>query len=88
MCCGATQVRFYSGPVPGKAKYHMSIGHTTVMAEVAFFGVPDSQGCSQAGGLFTLLLQQSLEYSDVGDVFATKLPHVKSLLSSAAMLMQ
>jgi hypothetical protein len=31
----------------------MSIGHTTVMAEVAFFGVPDSEGCSQAGEDFT-----------------------------------
>eukprot|EP00775_Hariotina_reticulata_P012357 gene12357-12491_t len=45
------KVRFYSGAVPGKAKYHMSIGHATVMAEVAFFGMPDSQGCSQAEAL-------------------------------------
>jgi hypothetical protein len=43
------KVRFYNGPVPGKAKYHMSIGHATVMAEATFFGLPDTPGSSQAG---------------------------------------
>lgn len=43
------KVRFYAGPVPGKAKYHMSIGHATVMAEAQIFGLPDAAGTSQAG---------------------------------------
>jgi selenocysteine-specific elongation factor len=43
------KVRFYNGAVPGKAKYHMSIGHATVMAEATFFGLPDTPGSSQAG---------------------------------------
>ncbi|KAF6264343.1 SelEFf [Scenedesmus sp. NREL 46B-D3] len=45
------KVRFYGGPVPGKAKYHMSIGHATVMAETTFFGLPDAPGSSQADAL-------------------------------------
>jgi GTPase len=43
------KVRFFNGPVPGKTKYHLSIGHATVMAEATFFGVPDTPGSSQAG---------------------------------------
>lgn len=43
------KVRFYGGPVPSKGKYHMSIGHATVMAEATFFGLPDAPGSSQAG---------------------------------------
>jgi GTPase len=43
------KVRFYNGPVPGKGRYHMSIGHATVMAEATFFGLPDTAGSSQAG---------------------------------------
>lgn len=43
------KVRFYAGGVLGKAKYHMSIGHVTVMAEVQFFGLPDDPNSTQAG---------------------------------------
>lgn len=43
------KVRFYAGAVQGKAKYHLSIGHATVMAEVQFFGVPDDPNSTQAG---------------------------------------
>lgn len=43
------KIRFYSGAVQGKAKYHMSIGHATVMAEVLFFGMPDNTNTTQAG---------------------------------------
>jgi hypothetical protein len=52
------KVRFYGGPVPGKAKYHMSIGHATVMAEAMFFGLPDAPGSSQTGerSLFFMVL--------------------------------
>lgn len=45
------KVRFYGGPVPSKCKYHMSIGHATVMAEATFFGLPDAPGSSQADAL-------------------------------------
>lgn len=44
------KVRFYAGGVPSKQKYHVIVGHATVMAEATFFGLPDGQGVSQAGG--------------------------------------
>ena len=28
------KIRFFKGPVPSKAKLHVTIGHATVMAEV------------------------------------------------------
>jgi selenocysteine-specific elongation factor len=43
------KVRFYGGGVPGKQKYHVIVGHETVMAEATFFGLPDGEGMSQAG---------------------------------------
>lgn len=43
------KVRFYSGSVPSKQKYHVIVGHATVMAEATFFGLPDGQGMTQAG---------------------------------------
>jgi selenocysteine-specific elongation factor len=45
------KVRFYGGVVPSKQKYHVIVGHATVMAEATFFGLPDGQGMSQTGGL-------------------------------------
>eukprot|EP00798_Chlamydomonas_sp_ICE-L_P015847 gene15847-21974_t len=38
------KIRFYAGKVGGKSKMHVSVGHTTVMAEIQVFGVPDSEG--------------------------------------------
>ena len=43
------KVRFYAGAVPSKQKYHVIVGHDTVMAEATFFGLPDGQGMPQAG---------------------------------------
>ena len=36
--------RFHPGEVTSKAKLHVSVGHSTVMAEATFFGEPDGQG--------------------------------------------
>jgi selenocysteine-specific elongation factor len=41
------RVRFYGGAIPSKSKYHVIIGHATVMAAAMFFGLPDGQGVSQ-----------------------------------------
>jgi hypothetical protein len=49
------KVRFYGAPVPSKAKYHVIVGHATVMAEATFFGLPDGQGSSQSGWLVWLV---------------------------------
>jgi selenocysteine-specific elongation factor len=43
------KVRFYAAAVPSKQKYHVIVGHATVMAEATFFGLPDGKGMSQAG---------------------------------------
>ena len=40
---------FDAGGVPSKQKYHVIVGHDTVMAEATFFGLPDGQGMTQAG---------------------------------------
>jgi selenocysteine-specific elongation factor len=45
------KVRFYAAAVPSKQKYHVIVGHATVMAEATFFGLPDGQDISQAGVL-------------------------------------
>lgn len=37
-----------SGKVAGQSKFHISVGHDTVMAQLAFFGLPDGQGVTQA----------------------------------------
>lgn len=42
--CRLLQVRFFAGRVASKAKFHVSIGHSTVMAEALAFGLPDGQG--------------------------------------------
>ncbi|KAK9843360.1 hypothetical protein WJX74_010898 [Apatococcus lobatus] len=34
------KVRFYAAPIHSKAKLHITVGHTTVMAETQFFGLP------------------------------------------------
>ncbi|KAF8060496.1 Eefsec [Scenedesmus sp. PABB004] len=46
------KVRFYAAAVPSRSKFHVSIGHATVMAEALFFGLPDAPGgASQADAL-------------------------------------
>lgn len=32
------RIRFFKGPLPSKARLHMTLGHTTVMARLTFFG--------------------------------------------------
>lgn len=43
------KVRFYAAGVSSKHKYHVIVGHATVMAEATFFGLPDGKGSSQSG---------------------------------------
>lgn len=31
------KIRFFKGAVPSKARFHVTIGHVTVMAQVVFF---------------------------------------------------
>eukprot|EP00198_Chlamydomonas_reinhardtii_P007007 XP_001696343.1 selenocysteine-specific elongation factor EF-Sec [Chlamydomonas reinhardtii] len=37
------KIRFYAGGSAGRAKFHVSVGHSTVMAEMTFFGLPDGE---------------------------------------------
>ena len=37
------KIRFFAGSVASGSKIHINIGHDTVMAEVSFFGLPDSE---------------------------------------------
>ncbi|KAI8468590.1 MAG: SelEFm [Monoraphidium minutum] len=37
--------------VPSRTRYHVNLGHETVMAEVTFFGAPDSRGGNQDDAL-------------------------------------
>lgn len=41
------KIRFYADAVASKTKYHVSIGHATVMADVQFFGQQSGQGVPQ-----------------------------------------
>ena len=34
------KIRFFKGAVPSKARFHVTLGHATVMAHVVFFGGP------------------------------------------------
>ncbi|GAB4820810.1 hypothetical protein N2152v2_007856 [Parachlorella kessleri] len=38
------KVRFFAGDVRSRSKLHVAVGHSTVLAEVVFFGLPDGQG--------------------------------------------
>eukprot|EP00197_Chlamydomonas_leiostraca_P012833 CAMPEP_0202860212 /NCGR_PEP_ID=MMETSP1391-20130828/2014_1 /ASSEMBLY_ACC=CAM_ASM_000867 /TAXON_ID=1034604 /ORGANISM="Chlamydomonas leiostraca, Strain SAG 11-49" /LENGTH=406 /DNA_ID=CAMNT_0049539353 /DNA_START=60 /DNA_END=1277 /DNA_ORIENTATION=+ len=38
------KIRFFAGRVPGKSKFHVSVGHATVMADLTFFGLPQGEG--------------------------------------------
>ncbi|GMH38911.1 hypothetical protein BSKO_06809 [Bryopsis sp. KO-2023] len=49
------KVRFYSGNVASNSKFHVTVGHTTVMATVSFFGFPDGGRESQQGAMQLVL---------------------------------
>jgi selenocysteine-specific elongation factor len=50
----------HTGGVPSKQKYHVIVGHDTVMAEATFFGLPDGQGMTQAGAQSNLMPSNTL----------------------------
>ena len=39
----------YADRVGGKTKYHVCVGHSTVLAEASFFGLEDGRGMGQQG---------------------------------------
>ena len=39
--CAVDKIRFFKGQVKSKAKFHLSLGHTTVMCTATFFGSND-----------------------------------------------
>nr|BAU61586.1 eukaryotic elongation factor, selenocysteine-tRNA-specific [Gonium pectorale] len=45
------KIRFYAGRVPSRARFHVSVGHSTVMAGLTFFGTPDGAGLPRAAAL-------------------------------------
>ena len=55
------RVRFFQGAVPSRARFHISVGHATVMAEATFFGLPDGAGgtldgaCADCGAMVLTL---------------------------------
>mmetsp|Transcript_20110 Transcript_20110/g.55989 ORF Transcript_20110/g.55989 Transcript_20110/m.55989 type:complete len:575 (-) Transcript_20110:259-1983(-) len=49
------KIRFYSGQVLSKAKFHVSVGHATVMATPIFFGLPDGEGVAQDAALAMMM---------------------------------
>lgn len=55
------KIRFFTGEVRSKQKLHVTVGHTTVMAEIQFFGLPDGEGEPP-----TTALQKSA--SRIGDI--------------------
>ncbi|PNW81764.1 hypothetical protein CHLRE_06g259200v5 [Chlamydomonas reinhardtii] len=49
------KIRFYAGRVPSRAKFHVSVGHSTVMAEMTFFGLPDGEGVPRDTALAAMI---------------------------------
>ena len=45
---GAEKIRFFKGNVQSKMKFHVTVGHTTVMATAQFFGEAPAEGASSA----------------------------------------
>ena len=45
------RVRFFKGACPSKRKFHMTVGHTTVMATANFFVLPPAPGVAAGGAL-------------------------------------
>ncbi|XP_067096703.1 selenocysteine-specific elongation factor [Osmerus mordax] len=39
----ARKIGYYKGPLASRAKFHITVGHETVMARVTFFGLPPGQ---------------------------------------------
>ena len=90
------RIRYFKGPLPSKAKLHVSVGHATVMAELAFMrgplpvspkgsraAWPASQVEALAGQLGALNLSQRAAQLDVtrGDV---EFEYVDELVEPAA----
>ena len=44
-----------AGCIPSRSKFHITVGHSTVMGETQFFGVPDGQGQPPAAALPALI---------------------------------
>jgi hypothetical protein len=66
---------FDAGGVPSRQKYHVIVGHDTVMAEATFFGLPDGQGTTQAG---TQIADTVLRYHTLLGTFPQ--PHMQQQL--------
>ncbi len=65
-----------------KAKFHVSVGHSTVMAELHVFGLPDGQGMDQAAAVQQLMasLQQLATGAAAASFdFATEYVHQEEL---------
>lgn len=43
-----SKISYYKLPIETKAKFHISLGHETVMARATFFGVENQQGAGEA----------------------------------------
>ncbi|KAG2492709.1 hypothetical protein HYH03_009122 [Edaphochlamys debaryana] len=49
------KIRFYAGRVPSRAKFHVTVGHSTVMAEMTFFGTPEGEGLPRDAALAAMI---------------------------------
>ena len=45
---GAEKIRFFKGTVGSKMKFHVTVGHTTVMATAQFFGEVPEEGAAES----------------------------------------
>ena len=48
--CSINKIAYYAGDVATKSKFHVTVGHSTVMAKVAIFGstsIADQFDCSE-----------------------------------------
>ena len=60
-CVAAVEkIRFFKGPLPSKLRLHVSIGHSTVMAELSFFRGPAPTPAAGASQLASQLDQLSI----------------------------
>nr|BCL66109.1 eukaryotic elongation factor [Volvox africanus] len=49
------KIRFYADRVPSHTKFHVSIGHSTVTADMTFFGTSDSEGLTREAALAVMI---------------------------------
>ncbi|GFR43158.1 hypothetical protein Agub_g4205 [Astrephomene gubernaculifera] len=49
------KIRFYAGRVPSRSKFHVTVGHSTLMAHLTFFGTPDGNGLPPAAALAAMM---------------------------------